>query len=70
MENKKQSFITTDDNKIINERYIRWVKKMNECLNICTKANGCNVSGADTHKICKLNSLDSYNKLNKYFEDK
>ena len=27
MENNKGSFIKADDNKIINEKYIRWEKK-------------------------------------------
>jgi hypothetical protein len=59
-------YIKADGNKIINEKCIRWVKKMNECLVVCTKANGC--TSDETHKICKLNNLDSYNKLNKNFE--
>lgn len=61
-------YIRTDDNKIINEKYIRWVKKMSDCLEVCTKSNGCNVENKDTHKICKLNNLHSYNRLNKQFE--
>lgn len=61
------SYIKTDDNKVINEKYIRWVKKMNDCLEVCTKSNGCMV-GRDTHKICKLYNPISYNKLNMDFE--
>ena len=61
-----QSYIKTDDNKIINEKCIRWVQKMSECLEVCTKPNGC--YEGDKHKICKINNLDSYNKLNKHFE--
>jgi len=60
------SYIKTDDNKIINEKQIRWVKKMNECLEVCTKPNGCSL--LERHRICKLNSLESYNRLNKYFD--
>jgi hypothetical protein len=52
---------------IINEAYIRWVKKMNECLEVCTRTLGCDGNG-DTHSICKSNNLESYNKLNKHFE--
>jgi len=65
--NKSVSFIKTDENKIINENCIKWVNKMNDCLEICTKSNGCQGSN-DTHKICKSINLNSYNKLNKYFE--
>jgi hypothetical protein len=68
MENKQTQYIKTDENKIINEKHIRWVKKMSDCLEVCTKSTGCSVENRDTHKICKLNNLDSYNKLNKHFE--
>ena len=64
--NMNQSFIQTDDNKIINERCIVWVKKMNECLEVCTKITGCEVRNG-THQICKLNSPSSYAKLNAHF---
>ena len=66
MDDSRVSYIKTDDNKIINEKCIKWVKKMSECLEVCTM-NGCSVS-INTHKICKLNNPESYNKLNKYFE--
>jgi hypothetical protein len=68
MENT-QTYIKTDNNKIINEKFIKWVEKMGECLEVCTKSIGCHgKSSGDTHKICKLNNLDNYNKLNKHFE--
>lgn len=67
MENNNISFIKTDDNKIINENCIRWVKKMNECLEVCTKVDGC-IKKYNTHSICKSNTPESYLKLNKYFE--
>ena len=67
MENKKVSYIKADDNKLINEKAIIWIKKMNECLEVCTKSTGCNIQNGDTHKICKLNNPSSYNKLNSWF---
>lgn len=67
MENN-QTYIKTDNNTIINEKCIIWVKKMNECLHVCSKSTGCFYDKEDTHKICKINNLDNYNKLNKYFE--
>jgi hypothetical protein len=63
----ENSYIKADDNTIINEKCIRWVKKMSECLEVCSVSTGCNVK-YNTLKICKINNLDSYNKLNKYFE--
>ena len=61
------SYIKTDEIKVINERHIRWIKKMNDCLEVCTKGNGC-TKGKDTHRICKLYTPDSYNKLNSLFD--
>lgn len=66
MENNKTSYIKTDDNIIIKEKSIKLVKKIDECLYLCARSNGCNKY--NTHKICKSNNLDSYNKLNVFFE--
>jgi hypothetical protein len=65
MDNNKNIYIKTDENKVINEKCIKWIKKMDDCLAVCTKSNGCLMK--DTHKICKINNVDSYNKLNKHF---
>jgi hypothetical protein len=67
MENSQVSYLKTDNNKVINEKCIRWVKKMDECLEVCLKANGCFGSG-DIHRICKSTNLNSYKKLNRHFE--
>ena len=63
----ENNYIKADDNIIINENCIKWVKKMSDCLEVCALPSGCNVK-YNTHKICKINNLDSYNKLNKNFE--
>ncbi len=62
----KQSYIKSDNNTLINEKCIIWVKNWGECLEVCT--NDDDRLYQNTHKICKSNNLDSYNKLNKYFE--
>ena len=67
MDNKQVSYIKTDDNKVINEKSIRWVKKMSECLEVCIRTNGCREQ-VNTHKICKSNNPESYNKLNSLFD--
>ena len=36
MPKNSTSYIKTDDNRIINEKCIRWVKKMSDCLHLCT----------------------------------
>ena len=68
MNENRPLFITTDDNKIINTKLIRWVKKKNDCLRVCMKTTGCSNTDNDTHKICKKNCPDSYNLLNEYFK--
>ncbi len=67
MENGNISYLKIDNNQIINENAIKWVKKMNDCLYVCTKSTGCSLIYGDTHKICKDNTPDSYHKLNKHF---
>ena len=64
---KKEKYIKTDDNKVVNENCIRWVKKMNECMEVCTKPDGC-ILQISTQRVCKSNSPESYNKLNELFE--
>jgi len=67
MEPREVVYIKLNDNTMINENCIRWVRKMNECLQICTLSVGCNDS--NTHTICKKDNVNSYNKLNKLFEE-
>jgi hypothetical protein len=67
--NNKSVYYKTDDNRIIHENCIRWVKKMNECLEVCINRTGCYKLGEDTHRICKSNTPDSYHKLNRHFEE-
>jgi hypothetical protein len=66
MENNTNVYIKTDEG-IINEKHIRWIKKINNCMEICTKSNGCIVK-KNTHRVCKFYTPDSYNKLNILFE--
>ena len=63
MEKNSEVHLKTDDNKVINIKSITWVKKIDECLAVCTKSDG------ETHKICKSINIDSFTKLNKYFEE-
>ena len=63
---KKVQFIKIDNDKILDMNSIKWVKKINDCMEICTKGNGCYIG--DTHKLCKANNPESYDKLNKFFQ--
>lgn len=60
------SYVKTDDNRILNESHIKWVKMMNDCLEVCVSASGCRLH-LNTHTICKSNNPYSYNKLNANF---
>ena len=68
MSGNNNSYIKVDNDKLINEKCIRWIKKMDDCLSICTLSNGCYIG--NTHKICKSSNIDTYNKLNKHFDVK
>jgi hypothetical protein len=68
MGNNKLEFIKTDDNAIVNVKFIRWVKQMNECMEICSKMDGCIAGNKSVLRVCKTNSPKSFDLLNKYFE--
>ena len=67
MDKDENSYIKSDDNKLINEQCIRWIKKANDCYVICDNLNGCKEKQKDIHKVCKLENPDNYNKLNQWF---
>jgi hypothetical protein len=65
-------FLMIDDDIMINERFVRWVKKVDECMLVCDKLYGCNSVGG-TYKICKATHPKNYdvwerkyNELNKH----
>lgn len=67
---EKNDYIKADDNTVVNKNHIRWIKKMNECIEICSSYTGCNTNAnsKNTISVCKMNSPDSYKELNKYFD--
>lgn len=70
------TFIKLKNDTVINEKHIRWIKKLHDCLYICAKSTGCSNTSSTyygnfdgTHKLCQSESFEIYNKLNnKYFE--
>jgi len=48
--NNLQDLIKIEDGLILNIRNIRWIKKIHDCMYICTKDNGFNLS--TSHVIC------------------
>lgn len=67
-EKNQNSYIRADDNRIINEACIRWAKKIDECIEICTKSDGCNSLRGNLHRVCKSNNSESYERMIKFFE--
>lgn len=51
-DNYNSMFIKADNNRIINKKSILWIQKIAECMEICTKRDGC-IPKQDTHHICK-----------------
>ena len=60
-------FIKFNDGLVLNKKYIRWIKKIHDCMYICTKSDGCNT--LTSHVICSSNEEDkkSFDKLNTMF---
>jgi hypothetical protein len=68
LSHSQNTYIKADDNTLINEKCITWVKQMDECLMVCAKKDGCDIRDwgyriTSTHKICKTNNPESYNKF-------
>jgi len=62
-----QKFVKASDNTIISLKHIRWVKKLDRCLEICSKIDGC-IIGRDTHQVCQYNNPDMYAWLGQHFQ--
>jgi hypothetical protein len=62
----KNKYVKADNNILINEQCIRWIKKIDDCLYVCSKSSGC--AHGETLPVCKQNNVDSYNKLKTHFD--
>jgi len=61
-------FILCDGDRLINTNHIRWIQRMYETMEICTKQTGCTL-GRDTIKVSKLLHPQSYSRLNMMFNE-
>lgn len=62
MEKKNnQDLIKIQDGLILNKNQINWIKKVHDCMYICTKDNGSNLP--TSHVICNVNEK-IFEKLN------
>jgi hypothetical protein len=50
---------------IINENFIRYIMKDNNCFLVCSKMDGCKTDSMI--KVCKHDAFETWNKLNKHF---
>lgn len=64
----KNNFILCDGDKLVNTKYIRWIHRLNETMEICSKQTGCSM-GKDTIKLSKILHPQSYSKLNVMFNE-
>ncbi len=58
-------YIRTDNGTLIHERAILWMRRVEECIHLCSRTVGCSehpVQG-NTHRICKDFSPETYNRL-------
>jgi hypothetical protein len=55
-------YIKADQDKFINEKYIRSIQRINDVMEVCVKFNGCTV-GVDTIRVSKAFHPESYERL-------
>ena len=63
------NFLSIDDSILINERCVRWVKKMDECMYVCDKLYGCK-DIYETYKICKETNPMNYEVWSQKFQER
>lgn len=61
------TLVKTDKQVLLNLQYMRWIAFDGQCFEVCTKSNGCH-KFKDTHGICKLNSPDSFAKIEELYK--
>jgi hypothetical protein len=59
-------FLCTDDDIAVNENNIVWVKRIRNCMHICTNTNGCIVK-KNTHPVCQDFQPESFARLENLF---
>jgi hypothetical protein len=68
-EERNTDFIIFDDGLVLNKNHIRWIKKIHDCMYICTKSSGCSESARSSHVICSSNENQKkdFDKINQIF---
>lgn len=60
------SYIKVTNDKLINQQSITWIRRIEECMYICTRTDGCDLEKT-SHKICKFDNPSGYNRVNRLF---
>jgi hypothetical protein len=65
------TFIKINDDTLVNQNYIQWMKQVGDCIYICNKVYGCDEKSLyGTYKICKSgDNFKSYSILKKKFNE-
>ena len=61
-------FIQVKPDILINQNYITWIQRIDECMHICTKVDGCTLNTA--HKVCNSVNPTGYEKIHMLFPSK
>lgn len=66
------NFIKISDDEVINQTAIKWMKKMDECIEICINDDcGVTFSGYPyTKHVCQFSNKELFNILNRHFDKK
>jgi hypothetical protein len=60
-----KQFIQVKPDLLINQNHITWIKRIDECMHICIKVDGCTLD--TTHKVCKSANPTGYDKIQTLF---
>jgi hypothetical protein len=64
---RNTDFIKIEGGLILNVNHIRWIRKVHDCMYICTKSDGC--TSNTSHVICGSNEQQNndFERLNTMF---
>ena len=62
----KPTFIISDSGIAINPNFIRWIKQVDNCMEICTRFDGCMV-GTNTIQVCENVNKINFDKIHSDF---
>lgn len=63
-------YVKTDNNLLLSSAHIKWVKQMDECMEICADMHYCTAKGPfkNTYSVCKVLNPKSYKNLKDLYD--